>query len=207
VALRSRKRRLAAVGALAAVSLGTGGLEMYGRFGAGADFDTAHAALPSRHLASAVSAVGMKLSDFFAAVGIIRAAPARPDKLILKGKGAVAPKAFTAAIPPAAAEPEPDIMPPMAFSAVAPGEVVPDPLPAALGDPPPAPPFNPNIAPPDLPPIGPPPPPSNPPVTPPTSPVPEPGTWLLMVGGIGLIGAQLRRRSRHEIRRARTDIC
>jgi len=53
------------------------------------------------------------------------------------------------------------------------------------------PPGQPPVGPPGQPPIGPP---TGPPVTPPLTSVPEPGTWGLMIIGLGLAGAALRRR-------------
>lgn len=185
--------------ALSAIALAAGGLEIYGRFGAGGKGDIAYAATPSHQLSSAVAAAGIKLSDFFAAVGAMRMAPARPDKLILKGKGA-APKAFTASIPPAATSvseepPLPEL--PSAFFAVAPeGVPVATPLSNPGGPSVFAPPTIPSFAPPGLPgddepPIENPPPPA----------VPEPGTWLLLIGGFGLVGMQMRRRRKAETNR------
>lgn len=198
VVLRNKKRRLATVAALAVVLLGTGGLEIYGRMNGGQDFDSAHAATPSHLASAAVAAVGMKISDFLAAVGITRMLPERPDKLHLKGEKVAGkgfePKAFAAVVPPGAAPPAgADVAEPMAFSAVAP-----DAVPAELAS-------TPSVTPPTVTPTRQPF--INPPLPggggtigpipqPPTTAVPEPGSWLLMIGGFGMVGAQLRRRQK-----------
>lgn len=166
---------------------------MYGRFGTGGDFDAsaAYAATPSQRASAALAAAGMKLSDFFAAVGAMRMLPPRPSWLRLKGDKAPEPKAFSARIPPStlpAAPPAEAPIPPVAFAAVTPDGT---PVTEGIGDVGNPVQYPPSIAGPDVPGGG------GPfVVRPPTTAVPEPATWLLMIGGFGIVGWQMRRRHR-----------
>lgn len=155
--------------------------------------------------ASAAVAGGMGFNEFLAAVRATRILPSTRVWWHRKGDHMVAPKAHMAVAPKLA--PSEDL--PAAYAAMAPSDipweapeqaVSPVAFPALAGDPSP---FagGPGIPrlPFGLPQAGGPTGQSTPTPTPtPSSPVPEPATWLLMILGMGVVGASLRRRERME---------
>jgi hypothetical protein len=199
--MRARPRRSAIICAGFAFVLSAGTAEIVSGHG------RSKSLLAAAGVESAAAAVagGMGFNEFLAAVRATRILPSKRVWWHRKGDHVASPKAHMAVAPKLnKLAPSEDL--PAAYAAMVPSDipwdapeqpVSPIAFPAIAGPAPfvggPGIPGLPGIPPQaGIPPAEQP----NPPPPPPPSPVPEPATWLLMILGMGAVGASLRRRER-----------